>query len=152
MFLCWIPFLGLLVLTHQQDFISEDKFRLPDNTVPLHYNLHLETRVDQQNFTYTGYVDILIKVVHWATAITLHAVPEDSMRITKATLISNQINDEEMEIGLPTYFDEKVVFGLISGELVPKNRYRLKIHFTNILKSTSFGFFRGRYSVNGKNR
>lgn len=48
-------------------------YRLPNNTRPLFYNLRVDTEIHQEQFSFEGYVRILISVQEMSRSITLHA-------------------------------------------------------------------------------
>lgn len=56
--------------TPKDDPIS---YRLPNNTRPITYDVHITTRVDKGDFTFTGQVLIVLQVYDTTSDITIHA-------------------------------------------------------------------------------
>lgn len=60
-------------LTAPADKFDNSDFRLPNNTRPTHYDLHVSTEIHSGNFTFEGVVRINVTVVEASNTITLHS-------------------------------------------------------------------------------
>uniref|UniRef100_A0A182IYB0 Aminopeptidase n=1 Tax=Anopheles atroparvus TaxID=41427 RepID=A0A182IYB0_ANOAO len=121
-----------------------DSFRLPNNTVPTHYTLHLDTDVDRGIFDYTGKVQIRINVVEATDQIVLHSL---------RNVITNLQLRNSAQLAVPVKgheFDEEKEFLVINlGTVLQPNSgsYTLDIDFTNSIdRNDQSGFYRSSYT------
>ncbi|XP_055602736.1 aminopeptidase N-like [Uranotaenia lowii] len=120
----------------------DESFRLPKDTFPVHYYLHLRTAVhDDGNPNFEGNLELHLDVVEPTSRIILL---NRGLTITAATLIK-EAEDEELEPSL--HYDErteKQVFQFDST--LEPGRYILHVDYTGRLQtSTNSGFFRKYY-------
>lgn len=57
-------------------------FRLPNNTLPTHYDIHLSTEIHSGNFTFEGIVRINFTVLETSNIITLHSRGQNIQHVT----------------------------------------------------------------------
>ena len=56
-----------------EDSFDTTSFRLPNNTIPLHYDINLRTEIHAANFLYEGVVRIDISVLEASNTVTIHS-------------------------------------------------------------------------------
>jgi len=123
--------------------LSTVNYRLPDNVVPVHYNIGLIPYIEKDNFTFDGKSHIIIEIRRASQNISLHAL-DLIINETATSLISNDTDiyaptmhnyDNKTEI-LTLYFNDKLSPGI----------YSLYIQFIGILNDELHGFFRTSYT------
>ena len=117
-------------------------YRLPNNSIPLRYDLWLKTEIDKEILDFYGRVKIHIKVLEPTQIITLHMRRLDITKIdlldVSGALVSENLDldyDEEfefLEITLPTQRN-------VNDELI------LDIDYTGFLRNVKLGFYRTSY-------
>lgn len=129
----------------RQELIS---YRLPNNTFPLHYSVHLSSRVDIEDFNFSGHVTIQIGVAEPSNSITVHArqINIDSVALTKVS---------EPTTAIKVSFEVNMVqdFLIITSEdqLSAGDEYLLDINYSGVLREDSYGFYKASYiDENGK--
>ncbi|XP_058825930.1 aminopeptidase N-like [Topomyia yanbarensis] len=129
----------------------DESYRLPTETIPTHYSIHLWTAIHEGEPDFQGSVDIHLNVVERNDTITVH---NRDLVITTALLYRLE-NGELLEIDQPTYSLDKqrdfVTFQCSS--VLEVGSYVLKIVYTGRLQtSSSSGFFRKYYRDENDNR
>lgn len=70
-------------------------FRLPNNTLPIFYNLRINTNIHEGDFGFTGEVNITFTVLETTNSITLHArqllILDADIRYTDGTLFETDL-------------------------------------------------------------
>ncbi|XP_055635493.1 aminopeptidase N-like [Toxorhynchites rutilus septentrionalis] len=118
----------------------DESFRLPNETFPTHYTIHLRTAVHEGVTDFQGSVDIQVNVVQRTDKITVH---NRGLSILAATLYHVQ-NDDLVKIDQPNgYHDERTEhFVFQCASLLSIGTYLLSIDYTGKLQyPTSNGFF-----------
>lgn len=143
-----VPFLDHAFNSPQADELLDDdiSYRLPNNTIPLRYDLFLKTDVDKAIFDFDGQVKIHIKLLQPSQLVTLHYRQIDIKNIdllnTDQSVISRGLvfglNEEQefLRIMLPNTYVE-------NRELV------LDITYNGTLRSDNTGFYRASYQSFG---
>lgn len=54
-------------------FDEATNYRLPNNTIPIHYDVHILTRVDSKDTSFHGSVKITVKVIEDTKNVVLHS-------------------------------------------------------------------------------
>lgn len=131
-----------------EDVVSET-YRLPNNTRPLSYDVHLRTRIHEEIFTFDGTVEILIVALEMSNHIVIH---QRKLNITNFAL--RDLSNGEMAATSMSYdqIREFLTFHLTIGELVADNRYLLQINYTGTLRNDEAGFYRSSYLNDDGNR
>lgn len=130
--------------------IDGANYRLPNNTHPESYDISLVTRVDVEDFDFSGLVKIRIVVDHPTREIVLHArqLVITNVKLTKALgLIEVKT--------LPFKYDNVREFLKIPIDGVDLNtgdRLRLDISYHNTLRKDGGGFYRSFYTNTLLNR
>lgn len=126
-------------------------YRLPNETYPLHYKVHLNTRVDIQDFAFTGEVEIDIGIAQATQTITLHAL---SVEIDSVDLYKKDTPDTPLDVSgftLDTTTDFLVITA--AQQLTTDNTYILVIKYHSNLRTDEAGFYRAWYTDDeGNNR
>ena len=130
--------------------LSEDSktYRLPNNSIPLRYELWLKTEVEKEIFNFSGRVKIHIRVLEPTQTITLHywkivitkvdLLDVSGILITDSLVFDYDEDFEFLKISLPTQAS-------VNDELI------LDIDYTGVLRNDNLGFYRNSYR-NSKNK
>lgn len=123
------------------DLSATVNYRLPDNVVPVHYDIELIPHIEEDNFTFDGKSHVIIEIRRTTQVLHLHAL-DLTINETATLLIGSDIvhaptehnYNNETEI-LTLYFDYELSLGI----------YNLNIQFVGILNDNLSGFFRTSY-------
>lgn len=123
--------------------------RLPNNSIPLRYDLWLKTDINAGNFKFQGRVKIRIRIVEATQKITLHVHELKVQKINLFDLKNNLVSPN-----LPFEYVESVKFLIISlPRLMNRdNETVLEIWYNGELSNDEKGFFRKNYEDEFKNR
>lgn len=127
--------------------VEEDKIslRLPNDTIPIHYDIHLFTNVHTGDRAYEGQVKITIKCVQSTRNVVLH---NHELKILTVQLRSNSssVDVTAFETAERTEF-LNITLGsaLVVGEV-----YTLSIIFTGEHSSSKLGWYQGSYKDKGE--
>lgn len=135
------PFSTLPVLISTQ-LDEEYNYRLPNNTRPVHYGVHLTTNIDKGDFDFTGSVTITLEALEDTNNITIHY---RQLTINDVKLI-DAATEQEIKFDEPTYDEvtEHFVFSL-ETPLVNGSEYKLTIEYNATLRQDLAGFHRSSY-------
>lgn len=122
-------------------------YRLPNNTVPLAYDITLTTRVDAANFTFNGNVRIQILTRQSTQQIVLH---HRQLTISDVRLWTTNDPPQEVTLGAFTYYAELEFLEIpISGNPLPAGSiYYLEINYIGTLREDNYGLYRSSYRNN----
>lgn len=122
--------------------------RLPNDTIPLHYDIHLNTSIHTGQPNYDGQVNITIKCLEPTRNIVLHNRDLDILTVA-LTLGSSSVNVTGFEsMERPEFLNITLESALVVGE-----EYRLFIKYTNSMKDwREAGWFSGSYIKDEDNR
>lgn len=116
-------------------------YRLPKNTVPLNYTVHLTTRVDQKDFGFTGEVEIGLVILEKTKNITIHkrqlTIGEVELQCDDAIIADPKFTFDEVT--------EHLVFDL-KDEYDTDTECLLKINYNGTLRTDNGGFYRSSYT------
>lgn len=122
------------------------QYRLPNDTFPLHYKVHLNTRVDKEDFDFTGEVRIDIGVAVATNKITIHA-----LQLTPETVTLYKQGTPATEIPIQAVNQETTTDFLtittVSEQLLTTEKYSLDISFKGQLRNDEAGFYRAWYTA-----
>lgn len=121
-------------------------YRLPNNSIPLRYDLWLKTDVDKEIFEFDGRVKIHLRIVEATNRITLHY-----RQLTIGQI--NLLNTDE-SIAAPNLASELDVTLEFLHITLPTVRQvgeilLIDISYTGILRSDGSGFYRASYTNDG---
>lgn len=115
-------------------------YRLPNNTRPNAYDVHLTTHVHTQtNLSFSGVVAVRFSVLETSRTITLH---HRQLTIGQSTLALASSLNQLIELGPIEYNSENEFLSitLADTDLIVNNEYVLTIAFNGTLRSDK-GFF-----------
>lgn len=123
-------------------------YRLPNNSIPLSYDLRLTTDIDKAVFNFTGAVKIHIKIVEESQEIVLHyrQTTIDEINLWSAdgtTLISTNLVYEQIPV-----FEFLVI--ALPNLVQPDDELVLEINYNCEHRGDGAGFYRGSYNQNGQ--
>lgn len=125
----------------QQDGVS---YRLPNETFPVHYAVHLKTNIHEADFRFTGRVEIMLSTRQETSTIVVHA---RQLVIDQVRLWNTLSPPTEIRV-LPAEYDnvtEFVTVRLVSGALQANQNFMLAIEYTGELRDDNLGFYRSSY-------
>jgi aminopeptidase N len=124
-------------------------YRLPNNSLPIRYNLWLKTDVHIPEFEFLGRVEIHLKIIEQTQVITLHY---REITIEKVDLYNADGNLREENLRFN--YNETVEFLEISLPNIEQLAAELILDITykGILRSDSSGFYRASYQDANQNR
>ncbi len=131
-----------------EDIVNET-YRLPNNTRPLLYDVHLRTWIHEENFSFDGRTEIFIVAMEQSNNIVIH---QRQLNITNFEL--RDLGNGEILTTSMSYdpIREFLVFHRTIGELEPGNTYLLQINYTGTLRNDEAGFYRSSYLDDDGNR
>ncbi|XP_061386747.1 aminopeptidase N-like [Musca vetustissima] len=130
---------------------AEDlNYRLPNNTIPLHYEVEFTTNVHDGTREFSGIVKIDINVVEPTTSVVLHA---RQLTIKSAKIQSSTSASEDLNIA----FEEEREFLTLSrktSENFPKDsKWTVTVEYEGLLRLDMGGFYLSTYTdENGETR
>lgn len=118
-------------------------YRLPNNSVPLHYDVFITTDIDKGIFDFTGVVKIQTQIVDESQEIVLHyrQTTIDVINLLSAdgtTIVAENLTYEQ----IPVY--EFLVITL-PNTVYPNDELVLEIKYNCTHRSDGGGFYRGSY-------
>lgn len=125
----------------EQEVIS---YRLPNETFPEHYAVHLKTNIHEANFSFTGRVEITIATREETSVVVVHA---RQLSISVVKLWNTLSTPTEIEIH-PFEYDsvtEFVTIRLSDGILQSDQKFLLIIEYNGELREDNLGFYRSSY-------
>ncbi|XP_015184594.1 PREDICTED: aminopeptidase N-like [Polistes dominula] len=123
-------------------------YRLPNNVIPISYDLKILTKLAANEFVYEAEVRITLDVLVKTNTIILHT---NKLRIDKdKTFLYKEIdkisiNDQYTDTNKQLYIIKCVKYLEIG-------RYTLILSFTGEIADDVFGFYRSSYEVNGQKK
>lgn len=126
-------------------------FRLPNYVIPTHYDLHLEP--DLVDDTYTGTVDIHLKVTKPTRHLWLHIRETFVSAIPRLKVLDSQGGQKEVPVkSCFEYTPQQYVVVEATQELPvtsPEEVYVLSLDFQGWLNGSVVGFYRVIYTEDG---
>jgi len=122
---------------------TETNYRLPNNTIPVHYKINLTPYLEEDNFTFYGESNVKIEIRVASSKISLHS-KELEINETATTLIRN-----DGTIFKPTehiYNDETNTLTLNFENALSSNLYTLNMKFAGNLFEDKKGFMKIPYT------
>jgi aminopeptidase N len=134
-----------------QTFLSKQQFsdpfdgidyRLPNNTIPIHYDIWLSTDIHIPTFSFNGLVSIRIKALENSSSITIHY-----RQLTIVNIDLFDSNDVLIQSDL-AYREKKVEEFLIiepQNLLLQNQEYIIKVNYAGKIRDDDAGFYRSSY-------
>jgi puromycin-sensitive aminopeptidase len=117
--------------------------RLPNHIIPKRYLITLFPNL--QEFTFSGVEEITLEITKPVKEITLHAV--------ELKILSAEITKSKKIKSAKITYDEKSETATVSFDrVVSKGEVKLKLTFTGILNDKMRGFYRSKYTHDGKSQ
>lgn len=152
LFVFSVVFLNILAvspfhLKKTQEIYSDNgsvkTYRLPNNTKPEAYELHISTDIADRIFEFYGVVKINITVIEESSEITLHMHELDIKSVKLTTVHGKEIPIQSPQYDLQRDF---VIFKTVNRMLKPGEIIILKIKYQGNLRSKdNCGFYRSSY-------
>ena len=123
--------------------VATRNYRLPNNTIPLHYDIRLGTEIHRGDFTFSGIVRINIRVLEESNTITLQ-----SRQMIIQRIILFNANGTNFESSLFYTFDSDLEFLVITTERQFEVDQELIVDIIYVGVLGTFmdrGFFRSSY-------
>lgn len=118
-------------------------YRLPNNTLPETYDISFSTRVDIEDFTFSGVVRIGILTKESTSYITVH---HRRLTIVNVQLMTADATPQNIPVYPFTYVVETELLTIpITVQLPADTRYTLIITYASELSSISQGLYRSSY-------
>lgn len=130
----------------EQLLADEDiTYRLPNNSLPIKYDLWIKTDVDKEDFNFQGRVKIHLRIVEATDVITLHYRQieidnVDLLSVTEEAIIENNLDFAHDEV----YEFLKIT---LPSQQQPDDELILDISYHGILREDGTGFYRASYTT-----
>lgn len=121
--------------------VEDEDYRLPNNTVPLDYDIKLIPYLDVGNFTFDGEVTISVTVIAQTTTIVLHA---HELNIANVSVTSGNVT---YPIANETYNSELHFYTLTFATTLASGNYSIYAKYTGTLDDDMNGFYRSSYTT-----
>lgn len=130
--------------------INPLSYRLPNNTVPISYDINFQTRVDIEDFNFNGVVRIGIITREASSSITLH---HRQLTIVSALLWTTDLTPVTVPVNDPIYVTETELLTIPVLITMPNNtEYTLVITYSGILRTDNGGLYRSSYVIDNQRR
>lgn len=118
-------------------------YRLPNNSIPINYDLWLKTDVDKNEFGFDGHVKIHVKIVIETPSITLHIrqLQIDNINIVATT---GEVLQEKASFGFFDQFEFVVI--ALPRTMLPDEEVIVDITYHGTLREDGSGFYRAKYT------
>uniref|UniRef100_A0A1I8N3A4 Aminopeptidase n=1 Tax=Musca domestica TaxID=7370 RepID=A0A1I8N3A4_MUSDO len=125
-------------------------YRLPNNTIPSHYDIVLTTRVDEGIREFTGVVTIDVTVVEETNSFVLNA---RQLKFDKATVQSGSESPEELQIVYEEQREFLILTRKVEAPFAKDSKLKLSVTYNGVLRNDNAGFYMTTYTdVNGNER
>lgn len=136
---CTLAFLYNPKQSVEQDVLS---YRLPNNTLPVHYTIHLKTNLHEDDFSFSGTVEIRIVTLEETAEIIVHARQLTIGAVSLWTLSGAAIDINPIGYDTVTEF---VTIRVLNGVLQSNQQFLLRIEYRGELREDNLGFYRSSY-------
>ena len=123
----------------------ESNYRIPESTLPLHYDLYLFPDLDQK--TFSGHVTIHIKTTEPRDYLVTHI---QYLQVTKTELKDGDQNVVPLDSSFE-YEPNQFWVVVPSSKPLQAGNYSLYLEFNGRLDRDILGFYMSSYDSNGKN-
>lgn len=122
--------------------LNTRSFRLPNNTIPTHYDIRLSTSIHVADFSFQGTARISLQVLEQTSEITLH-----SRHMIIRSVDGFNLDGSVFEPNMRFVFDSELEFMVISTfrPLLVGEALAIQIVYEGILNTGNTGFFRSSY-------
>lgn len=123
---------------------SVGNYRLPNNTVPVAYDVELWTEVDQRVLNFTGRVKINITAVEASSTITLHF--RQTANFSASIINTDVVTSTESLLTVTTEDTREFLTLTSTSSLTAGSNYTLTINYTGLLRTDQCGFYYSSYT------
>jgi aminopeptidase N len=132
----------------QVETLDDDEpttYRLPNNTVPVRYDIWLKTDIDKQNFAFEGQVKIQIRAVEATESVTLHY---RDLTVNQVDLVdaSETVLNELLPFEYVTPVAYEFLRITLPRAMAIGEEFILRIAYNATLKTSNAGFYRADYT------
>ena len=120
-------------------------FRLPNNTIPLHYSLRFTTNVHSADFVFEGVTSIIFRVLEPTKTISLHAALS-RLTIERINLFTVQGSVVQSNLIFIAKSDREFLEIFVDQELQVGQEFELYIESSGVLRTDRLGFYRTSYT------
>ncbi|EDW84909.1 uncharacterized protein Dwil_GK12887 [Drosophila willistoni] len=139
---------GYQVITPRVDDNSPDNYRLPNNSIPVSYNVELWTNVHEGDTNFNGTVKIDIQIVEASVNITLHARQTSNFVATIIDRDNATATEINLEVDASDTTREFLVLSAEGLTFDPNTNWTLTIKYTGLLRLDMGGFYMSSYTEN----
>ncbi|KAH8335671.1 hypothetical protein KR074_008771 [Drosophila pseudoananassae] len=159
----WAAGLALMILGMAEvgaNVLPGDRpLRLPNDTYPLHYQLHISSNIHKGTLLFSGNATIDVLIRQSTNEIVLHAKNLTDIQITVRRLVDSDSGPETTVLvdDLTHTIDERAAFVIIHPQenylaFEAGQRYRLEILYTAIMRNRAMGLYYMDYHDEKTNR
>lgn len=148
----------LFLATIGSTFIEDEitSFRLPNDTVPLHYSIDITTKIHEDIFDFNGTVSVEVLVINATNKIVLHSKDLEIVGLSLVD-IENKVQLDNVVYKLLDHYSMLVVYSASNDVLVDDDafllnagkKYLLSIEYTghmnNVNNNLTFGIYADKY-------
>lgn len=121
--------------------IDDQPWKLPKNSKPISYGLHLNTDIHTGSLAFSGDVQIKIEILEPTFELSLH---NDGLEVTDVKVIDKSGSELKNSYKMDGYFKINIEEAI----LMRGAEYTLDITFNGLLRTGTSGFYRTYYQVN----
>lgn len=123
---------------------ADDSWRISNNTVPINYDVHINTTFEKEDFAFNGTVVIKLKIENFPDEIQFHKNLLDIQNILLRSPSGQEINTTLTA----SKTLENQIYGLKFNSGVHKEigTYSLTIKYNGTLRDDKLGFYRSNYT------
>lgn len=118
-------------------------YRLPNDTIPINYDLWLKTDVDKNIFTFDGHVKIHVKIVEETSSVTLH-IRQLEIDNIDIVAITGEVLQDKASFGFFDQFEFLVI--ALPRAMLPDEEIIVDITYHGTLREDGSGFYRAKYT------
>lgn len=122
---------------------AERSFRLPNNTMPLLYDLTVRSDIHRGDFIFDGLVRINVRVLEASDIITLHY---RQLLIRNVNLLNVDLTMRQQNVPFRMFHDVEFLEIPSANLLMPNEELIVEVTYTGILRTDNTGFFRTSYT------
>lgn len=124
-------------------------FRLPNNTIPLHYDVWLSSEIHVPNFDFNGIVTINVRVVEDSSDIVVNS---KQLNIINVDLLDSNRTVVQHGVNFQLHPDFEMLSIHPVRRLFANEEYHVRINYRGVMRTDNFGFYRAYYTDDNGNR
>jgi aminopeptidase N len=123
--------------------LSTVNFRLPNSTIPLHYNVRITTNVDAGDFQFFGLTRVTFRVLETTSTVTLHAM---QMFVQRIDLLNSNLNLMATNLNFRTDSITQFLEVISPIPLQAGQEFTLEFAHSGNLRTDRLGLYRTSYN------